>query len=240
MTRASATGAASHRWWSLLVLMVLVIAACSSLPAEKKNLGPFPIETLAMIPVQNMAAIYGGSRSVRNPLSGSVFVTGTVSDDAARFFEDTVYARIQALGRFRVLPPESTVGAMSSLTVTGSSPILDRNLWVESGRALNVDGVLVCFLYRYHERVGTRYAAASPASVAFDLYLLRTQDGRVLWQGRFDETQRALSENLMDFDKFIKRKGWISANDLALAGLDDLFDTLRNPPPASGTGKNDP
>jgi hypothetical protein len=100
--------------------------------------------------------------------------------------------------------------------------------------------VLVCFLYRFHERIGSRYAAEAPASVAFDLYLLRSVDGRVLWQGRFDETQRALSENLLDFNKFMKRKGWISANDLALAGLDDLFDTLRQTSQARGAGKNGP
>ena len=65
-------------------------------------------------------------------------------------------------------------------------------------------------------------------------------DNRVLWQGRFDETQQALSENLLDFNKFMKRKGWISANGLVLAGLDELLDTLRPPPPAPGTGKKVP
>ncbi len=238
MSRASVTGIELPLGRVTLMLMVLMIAACSSLPSEKTPSRALPVETVALIPVQNMAAIYGASRRVRNPLSGSVFLTGSVSNEAARFFEDAVYTRIQALGRFQVLPPESSVGAMSSLTVTGSSPILDRNLWIESGRALNVDGVLVCFLYRYHERIGSRYAAEAPASVAFDLYLLRSVDGRVLWQGRFDETQRALSENLLDFNKFMKRKGWISANDLALAGLDDLFDTLRQTPKAPGADKN--
>jgi len=56
-------------------------------------------------------------------------------------------------------------------------------------------------------------------------------DGRVLWSGHFNETQRSLSEDLYQLETFIKRKAsWITAREMAQAGLEDILDTF----PGSG------
>ncbi|MFH1980235.1 MAG: hypothetical protein ABIL58_00175 [Pseudomonadota bacterium] len=238
--RSGAIAAATALRCLAAICIAAVFTGCAGTPVVGNTADLSQIKKIVMMPVQNMAAIYGPSRNVRNPLSGSVFITGDVSPEAAQLFESAVYARITALERFEVLPPESALGIMSSLTSRDAAPIIDRSLWIESGRALNADGVLVCFIYRYRERVGSRYASEEPASVAFDLTLLRTVDGRIMWTGRFDETQRALSENLLEINKFMKRKGWISAADLAAAGLDDLFSAMSAPRPATGAAENDP
>lgn len=241
MTRRSAPTSASKALCCIFMVgTIAALAGCAGMPAAGSTADLTLIKTVVMMPVQNMAAIYGPATQVRNPLSGSMFMTGAVSTDAAQSFESAVYSRITALERFQLLAPESALGVLSSLTSRDASPIGDRSLWIESGRVLNVDGVLVCFLYRYSERVGSRYAAQEPASVAFDIYLLRTADGRIMWTGRFDETQRALSENLLEINKFMKRKGWISAADLAAAGLDDLLATMKAPRPAAGAAEIDP
>ena len=236
--RYTVTAAAARR---LFILgLVAVTAACAGVPAAGTAPNLSEIHTVAMMPVQNMAAIYGIGRNVRNPLSGSVYITGTVTPDAAQFFETAVFSKFSALERFRLLAPERSLGILSTLTSRDASPIVDRTLWIESARALKADGVLVCFLYRFIERIGSRYAAERPASVAFDIYLLRVPDGRILWAGRFDETQRALSENLLEINKFVKRKGWISAADMTAAGLDDLLGAIAPPRPAAGAAQNDP
>ena len=81
------------------------------------------------------------------------------------------------------------------------------------------------YIYRWKDREGSDYSAGQPASVAFDLYLLRSRDGVVLWKGRFDKTQRSLSENLFDIRTFIEGKGkWMTAADLAELGLTEMLD----------------
>lgn len=81
---------------------------------------------------------------------------------------------------------------------------------------------LVTTLYRYEERRGSRLSVIAPASVAFDYKLLKAEDGRVLCSGMFDETQQALSENILDFFKSSQRKfRWIEAEELAAEGVRD-------------------
>ena len=66
-----------------------------------------------------------------------------------------------------------------------------------------------------------------PASVAFDLHLLRIRDGVEVWKGKFDETQRPLSENLLKIGSFLRRKAsWLTAEELASVGMDEILRKL--------------
>jgi hypothetical protein len=66
-----------------------------------------------------------------------------------------------------------------------------------------------------------------PASVAFDLHLVRVRDGRVAWTGKFDETQRPLSDNLLKIGTFFKRGAkWLTAEELASAGMGETLTAL--------------
>jgi hypothetical protein len=92
------------------------------------------------------------------------------------------------------------------------------------GREFSAETVMVGYIYRWQERKGTDYSADRPASVAFDLYLLRSVDGEVLWKGRFDKTQAPLSENILDARTFFKGKGkWMTVESLADLGLSDML-----------------
>ena len=103
----------------------------------------------------------------------------------------------------------------------------DRNIAVKAGLSLDVDAVVLGYIYRFSQRVGTRYSAEFPASVAFDIYLIDVETGRILWRGNFDETQRPLSEDLFQVGTFIKRKGgWITAKEMAHSALDKIFLTF--------------
>jgi hypothetical protein len=54
-----------------------------------------------------------------------------------------------------------------------------------------------------------------------------SDNASILWKGRFNKTQRSLSENLLDIRTFLKGKGrWMTADDLAGMGLKDLIDDL--------------
>ncbi len=82
-------------------------------------------------------------------------------------------------------------------------------------------GLLVPVLLRYRELVGNKYAASSPASVAFHLHLIRVEDSKAVWDFAYVETQRPLSENLLDAKKFWKRRfKWVKVERLLIEGIE--------------------
>ena len=45
-----------------------------------------------------------------------------------------------------------------------------------------------------------------------------------MWKGKYDETQKSLSENLLDASKFFKGGGkWVTAENLAEMGLTEML-----------------
>ncbi|MGQ9646478.1 MAG: hypothetical protein ACUVWO_08090, partial [Thermodesulfobacteriota bacterium] len=98
---------------------------------------------------------------------------------------------------------------------------------IQIGKALNADFVLIGTLFLFEERIGSSLGVERPASVSFDLHLFRLRDGKMVWLGKFDETQKPLSENLLKIGSFVRRKGaWLTAAELASVGMDELLRKL--------------
>ena len=94
-----------------------------------------------------------------------------------------------------------------------------RDIAVSAGKNLGVDSVMIGVISRYTERKGSQIGVESPASVAFSVLLLNTEDGEVLWETYFSETQKPLLQNVYEINKFFKRGGkWITADELAKEG----------------------
>jgi len=92
------------------------------------------------------------------------------------------------------------------------------------GQGLKADAIVVGYVYRYQERIGTPYAVEKPASVAFEIHLIDVGAGLRSWRATFDKTQRSLMENLFNFRFFVKDKGrWITAKELAAEGVDEIM-----------------
>jgi hypothetical protein len=90
-----------------------------------------------------------------------------------------------------------------------------------------VDGLVVGLIGRYRNRQGSPLTVREPASVAYDIYLLSTIDGAVLWQASFDETQVPLFENIMLIDRFVKGKGvWQTHDTLTRIGMARVLETF--------------
>jgi hypothetical protein len=99
--------------------------------------------------------------------------------------------------------------------------------WLQVGKCIPADYLLVPQLIFYHERRGGDWGAEEPASVVMDFFLLDVRNGTILRRYRFEETQQPLSENLLDVDKFVSRGGkWISAKDLAQEGIEQAIKEL--------------
>ncbi len=89
---------------------------------------------------------------------------------------------------------------------------------------LSCNVVLETTLRRYRDRVGGKYTASDPASVAFDYRLITIPDGTVLCSGTFDVVQKSVMENLYNF-KTASERGftWVTAEQLVKEGLQARF-----------------
>ena len=89
---------------------------------------------------------------------------------------------------------------------------------------LSCNTVLETTLRRYKDRVGGKYSAKDPASVAFDFRLIAIPEGTVLCSGTFDEVQQSVMENLYNFKTATERGfTWVTAEQLMREGLRTRF-----------------
>jgi hypothetical protein len=192
---------------------------------------PEAVKRVLVLPFSNMTTIYGENTSIRSPLSGKVFYTGAVKKGSEEMLTNKLVSILDQKGEFHLIPPEQAEGLILDSAGFASRDDAVRYRVQEIGRQLSADAVLVGHLYRCKERIGTKYAADTPASVAFDLSLVSVTDGRLLWSGNFDETQKALNENLFLLGSFLKRKGsWVTAEEMAVTGLTNLLEKLPENP----------
>ncbi|MBW2199699.1 MAG: hypothetical protein JRF71_02540 [Deltaproteobacteria bacterium] len=213
---------------TLLITGLFLLSACQSHSTATENPSSTKRpEKLVVLPFKDMASIYGEGVSVRSPLSGKVFMTGEIVQGANEILEQHLISLLRARNDFILIPTSQAQGVLSGLLKNYEDTLSDRNIAVKTGIALDVDAVVLGYIYRFSQRVGARYSAKFPASVAFDIYLIDVETGRILWRGNFDETQRPLSEDLFQVGTFIKRKGgWITAKEMAHSALDKIFLTF--------------
>ena len=215
----------------LACISFLLFSACATQVYEPIKLSETGnAERLLILPFKNMSAIYGDSDSLKSPLSGQVYLTGEVQKGAADFLTKNLEALIKSRTDFTVLP-EKHMNKFLSDPASGDKKIKSERLFLmEAGRLAKADVVLAGYLYRFKQRAGTGYAVETPASVAFGIHLVNVSDGRILWSGHIDETQHSLSDNLFEIGSFFKRGAkWITSEEMAVSGLEDLIKTFPKP-----------
>ncbi len=104
-----------------------------------------------------------------------------------------------------------------------------------------LDAVVTGVITRYSNRNGTALSTDRPASVSFDVYLISVEDGKVLWNATFDETQGFLSDNLLMLGRFIKGGGvWQTNDTLARNGMNRVIETFPGISTESREGSPEP
>jgi hypothetical protein len=212
-------------WIKIFLLTVMCLPGCTKNIVTKENvLSTSGKEKILIFPFKNMATVYGENVNTRCPICGKVFMTGEVAEDADNMLTELLFVLLKDRKDIQLIPASQSQGVVSDLLSEDKKNLSERDLLVETGRALKADWVLSGNIFRFRERVGGKYSVDLPASVAFDIHLIRVSDGRLLWNDHFDETQRPLSENLFQLGSFLQRKArWITANDMAVSGLKDIL-----------------
>ena len=147
------------------------------------------------------------------PSSQTATVPGYAEDKVTQLF----WKRLQAKEGLRVLPPgDAAKIATSTAEATKSTPeMAAANL----AKRLNADAALVGQVLVFQERVGSRMGASPAAAVGFEVKVVAA-DGQVLWVGNYYERQRPMTE---DFMGFIHRWAFVTADELAQYGVDEVL-----------------
>lgn len=215
-----------------VLLVGLVLSACSTSgtrptpPIHTSN-----INTILVLPFVNVSGLYEQDAHARCYLSGQVMATGFVPDSASPFLTSELISQLEKIDGYTIISADGVQDMIAGM-MSDNDKSADRFLkfYVQAGQRAEVDAVVVGHIFRFRERQGNRASVESPASVAFDLHLIDVASGRMLWSSGFDETQKPLTDNILEIGTFIKRGGgWATAEELSTSGLESLLQRFPRP-----------
>lgn len=212
----------------LCVVLPVLIGCASSAPvrtAAETAGEPLVFRKIAVVSFEKLTSEDGG-RAVRCPVSGTVFSTCALPQNAEAIVQDFFIQRLEKSGRFVVIPPYQSDLVYQKVRGENLSESAAQRLR-KAGKALEADGIVIGYVSCFRERVGYAFSAERPASVAFGIYLIRVSDGELVWGRMYDRTQQSLLENLLQASTFFTRgPKWVTAAELAEDGVDELLKTF--------------
>ena len=181
--------------------------------------------TLAILPFL-IERMDDPSRGAVCPVCQGVYKSGNILYGSQRTLTQLLQQKMDILETFRILPLEKVEDVFSKRE-RGQFELRPLRSAIQLGKDLDVDFIIIGYLFRFEDRIGSRIGVDRPASVGFDVHLLRVKDGKRVWDGKFDETQQALSENLLKMRSFVRRKAsWLTAEELSSVGMDEMLKRL--------------
>jgi hypothetical protein len=178
---------------------------------------------VALLPFFKGVLTYNVQESLTCAVCRLVEETDPSVPDADRILTELVQKALEKKFGYAAVPQSKVRGVYEAMPKdeTKDTPL---SLAQRLGRALGANHMMVGNVWKFRERVGGSMGVESAASVAFLLHLVDASTGGVLWKGTFNETQRSLSENVLDAPAFFKRGGkWLTAEELARDGVNELF-----------------
>ncbi len=198
------------------VPLLIFLSACTLGPGNFESrhatdLGLRKIRRIAVLPSTPPPA---GQKAQASYAGGSA--NGKSSDPApAMVLANLLYSTLTSMPDWHIVS-DLEVKDVEPSVPEGSTSARARKL----GELVYADAVMTGRVLRYRERIGEEWGAKSPASVAFVLELWDVKRGDLIWSGRFDETQKPLSENLFALGEVTQRGiKWLRAEELALQGV---------------------
>ncbi|MBS0012336.1 MAG: hypothetical protein KFF46_00050 [Desulfobacterales bacterium] len=213
----------------VLLVFLLMLFLCSTVQAQTHDRNDNGIDktaSVALLPMIKGQNPEGQGQTLTCPMGRFCEDDNGLKDEADQILTDMVQAKLLQRLDSRAVSREIVQKAYDSAKY-GFEKKTPLDLVMEVGEKLNVEYMLVGNVWRYQQRIGSDYGAAQPASVAFALYLVEVSNGEVLWSQTFAETQQSLSENLLKAKKFFRRGAkWLTAKELAKAGVNEVMDTF--------------
>jgi hypothetical protein len=203
-------------------LCVLLVLCASCAPAWVPVVGKNP--DVQVQAVRSIKAVYVRRIAILPPLEAPA-PGFTVAEGASDSMTAELQARMSLDAGWQIVPESDVADATQAMPPTTTADIKQNA--IELGRKTQSDAVLYGEIQEYKERVGSDYAASSPAAVEFTLYLLDLKTSQVIWSAHFLKSQKALTENVFDLASFIQNSGrWVRAHEIAAEGIDQSVQNL--------------
>lgn len=218
---------ASAIFLSVLVHASLVFPATVTVK-KADGFDPASLKRVAFLPFAHVHSHDKGMRS-SCPVGGESFVPCKVDDAAEAELSRAIGSALGAIDTHVRWIPQARINAARARIKKQRKPELTtRGSWqLAIGKELNADAVLIGFIYCYRDRSGSAVASSRSAAISFCMHLIDPATGKVLWSMRWEDEQKALSDNLLELPSFIKRKGkWISAREMAGEAADTVVKEL--------------
>ena len=214
----------------LIFILGLLYGCQTSIYVSEPPSEQIKFKKILVLPFNDRTMMSDDTMDTRCPVCGRVFIAGEVADGAANFLTHQSIALLKQHTGYQVVFEQLTSGSLVALYSANQTPGATQKALADKGRDNDADAVLVGFVYRLRERVGKAYGVEFPASVAFEMHLMRGMDGLTIWSAYYDETQKPLGDNLYQLGSFLSRGGrWLTAEELAMWGLEKIFERFPKP-----------
>jgi hypothetical protein len=209
---------------ALALGVALLLGVCPGFAEQPDSATPSPApQKIGVMPFFKGSSGYSLTESLVCPVCQLVYDPQSLSPDCDRVLTQYVQEALEKKFRDRVLPQAIVAKTYAQLAL---DELRDTPLTLTQtvGKMLGADFMAVGTVWRYRERVGGTRAVSSPASVGFALHLVDVQGGNVLWSRSFVQTQRSLSENILDAKAFFDQGAkWLTADELASYGVKEIL-----------------
>ena len=192
--------------WALTVLLIFS-AGCSYIAPGNTEEELATINSIGVLPTHIVSRQPSEAGAITELEAGAETINSLLADYFQGFQDVSLIS-------------QSELEGLSS-TESGKSLYLAR----EAGQQLHYDAVLITSIERYQARDGSEYAVITPASVSFSLKLLAVESGQIIWSADFDQTQQPLFENVLKTRSTGSGFRWLTASELASAGLTKKLDS---------------
>lgn len=209
-----------------LFLVTFLILSITAQAVEKNAEIAKPPMRVAVISFQALTPGEGKGNTVICPLCGIGYSSGKILKGSEKIVEEAFVDKLHELKEVELISPDKVQSVYKRIASESlKEPLL--NILKKVGRELGADVLAVGYVYRYTERVGYEYSSEHPASVSFEIHLIKTIDGSIIWRGFFDKTQKSLMEDVFQISSFVKGGGkWMTARQLTEQGMSNIFKTF--------------
>jgi hypothetical protein len=210
---------------TLALAFSLIIGVCPGFAQQDDSAAPIPrpLQKIGVMPFFKGSSGYSLTESLVCPVCQLVYDPQSLSPDCDKVLTQYVQEGLEKKFGGRVLPQSAVAKTYAEMPI---DDLRDTALALSQklGKSLSADFMAVGSVWKYRERVGGARAVSTPASVAFALHLVDVQGGKIVWSKSFVQTQRSLSENILDAKAFFDQGAkWLTADELALYGVKEIL-----------------
>lgn len=211
--------------WSVALLAILG-AACET--RSPMRIRPGPVVTASRI-ARSDESMQKVAVMPFYPEADSARSAGAVSWESAALVAGYFYEALVAQGVTAIAPSDLEV-AFAGLGLP--VPRLDAKTAAErAAKDFGATAVVLGRVTRWREREGSAAGATRPASVAFEVSLHQAPTGRRLWTGRFDETQKSMTEAILRARQYPGGgTRWLSTEEFARWGAQEVAKSMKSGP----------